>query len=163
MVCLFLSQGNHVFSRSMINDKPVDSSTAQAKHGTMSRTVMDGLCLDFASQKVQINELLWRSSFVHPTNHNSVASSKCISRIRILAVCTCVIIPPDLKKNMNYSRTGYLEEATPMPPRYHLTANERIAPIWVVPTFGYAMRSKTLGDDAMHIGVSYLSLHQSVH
>ena len=46
-----------------------------------------------------------------------------------------------------------------MPPRYHLSANERIAPIWVVPTLGYALTSRALGTDGMHIGVSYLSLH----
>jgi len=47
---------------------------------------------------------------------------------------------------------GYLEEAIPMPPRYHFAANERIAPIWVVPTFGYALTSKTVGEDGMSIG-----------
>ena len=63
---------------------------------------------------------------------------------------------------MNCSCTGYLEEATPMPPRYHFAANERIAPIWVVPKLGYALTSKTMGEDGMSIGVSYLPLYHSV-
>ncbi|KAN0087493.1 Alkaline-phosphatase-like, core domain containing protein [Tylopilus felleus] len=41
---------------------------------------------------------------------------------------------------------GPLEEATPMPPRFHFSANERIAPIWVVPKLGYALTSEALGD-----------------
>ncbi|KAG6377012.1 alkaline-phosphatase-like protein [Boletus reticuloceps] len=47
---------------------------------------------------------------------------------------------------------GYLEEVMPMPPRYHFSENERIAPIWVVPTLGYALTSKKLGDNGMSIG-----------
>ncbi|KAF8443018.1 alkaline-phosphatase-like protein [Boletus edulis BED1] len=47
---------------------------------------------------------------------------------------------------------GYLEEAMPMPPRYHFSENERIAPIWVVPTLGCALTSKKLGEKGMSIG-----------
>lgn len=63
---------------------------------------------------------------------------------------------------MNYSSIGYLEEATTMPPNYHFSANERIAPIWVVPKLGYALTSKALGEEGMSTGVSYLPLHSSV-
>lgn len=74
--------GNHVFFRM------ADSLTVQATHGTMLRTMMDGLPLDFASRKKQMNESFWTSSFVHPTSHNSVASSKCIRQNLMSAVCT---------------------------------------------------------------------------
>ncbi|KAG9315860.1 Phosphodiest-domain-containing protein [Chiua virens] len=47
---------------------------------------------------------------------------------------------------------GYLEEATSMPARYHFSTNERIAPIWVVPTLGYALTNKEMGTDGMSIG-----------
>ncbi|KAF8548172.1 Phosphodiest-domain-containing protein [Imleria badia] len=47
---------------------------------------------------------------------------------------------------------GPLEEATPVPSRYHFSENERIAPIWVVPKLGYALTSKKLGEDGMSIG-----------
>lgn len=125
----------------------------------MSRAMMDGLLLDFVYQKEQTNVLFWRNSFVHPTIHNSTASSKFIWQIRMLAVCTCAIVAPI---NMNYYSIGYLEEATPIPQRYHFSANERIAPIWVVPTLGYALTSKQLGEEGMSIGVSHLPLHPSV-
>lgn len=49
-----------------------------------------------------------------------------------------------------------------MPPRYHFAANERIAPIWVVPKLGYALTSETLGENGMSVGVSYLPLYQCV-
>ncbi|KAG8214524.1 alkaline-phosphatase-like protein [Butyriboletus roseoflavus] len=47
---------------------------------------------------------------------------------------------------------GYLEEATAMPSRYHFSASERIAPIWVVPKLGYALTSREMGEDGMSIG-----------
>ncbi|KAF8843353.1 Phosphodiest-domain-containing protein [Paxillus ammoniavirescens] len=42
--------------------------------------------------------------------------------------------------------------AVPMPPRYHFASNERIAPIWIVPNLGYALTTKTMGEDGMSIG-----------
>ena len=36
--------------------KAADSPTAQATHGTMLRTTMDGLPLDFASRRERMNE-----------------------------------------------------------------------------------------------------------
>ena len=65
-------------------------------------------------------------------------------------------------RKMNHYCTGPLEEATPMPPRFHFSANERIAPIWVVPKLGYALTSEALGD-YMSIGVSNLLLHLFLH
>ncbi|KIK90554.1 hypothetical protein PAXRUDRAFT_831614 [Paxillus rubicundulus Ve08.2h10] len=47
---------------------------------------------------------------------------------------------------------GHLEEAVPMPPRYHFTSNERIAPIWIVPNLGYALTTKTMGEAGMSTG-----------
>ena len=69
--------------------------------------------------------------------------------------------PSDLK-DINYSRIGDVEEATAMPPRYHFSATERIAPIWVVPKLGYALTSKKLGENGMSIGVSHPLRHRSV-
>lgn len=142
--------------------KFTDSLTAQVTHGIMLRTTMAGRPLDSASRKKQTNELFWRTSFAHPTNRNSVASSKCTPQNHMLAVCICVIIARNLRK-MNYPCIGPLEEATPMPPRYHFASNERIAPIWVVPTLGYALTCKTLGENGMSIGVRYFPCCQSVH
>ena len=45
-----------------------------------------------------------------------------------------------------------------MPPRYHFSANERIAPIWVIPELGHALTSSALGEDSS-FGVSHL-FHQ---
>jgi len=93
----FLPLSREFLSHSM-KERLTDSLTAQARHGTMSHTMMDGLPLDSAFQKEQTNELFWRSSFVHPTNHNSVASSRCTPRTRIPAVRTCTLVPSGLKK-----------------------------------------------------------------
>ncbi|KAG6331969.1 hypothetical protein ID866_7123 [Astraeus odoratus] len=40
----------------------------------------------------------------------------------------------------------------PMPESYHYSANERIAPIWIVPRLGYALTTKDRGEDGMSIG-----------
>ncbi|KAF9242638.1 alkaline-phosphatase-like protein [Melanogaster broomeanus] len=47
---------------------------------------------------------------------------------------------------------GRLAEATPMPLRYHFSSNERIAPIWIVPTLGYALTTKWMGEEGMSTG-----------
>ena len=111
---------------------------------------MDGLLSVFASREEQTSESSWRNSCVHPTHRNIVASSTCIRQNHMPAVSIF-----KLGKLINHSCIGYLQEATLMPPRYHFSVNERIAPIWVVPTFGYALTNKKMGQDGMSTGVSF--------
>ncbi|KAF9220905.1 Phosphodiest-domain-containing protein [Gyrodon lividus] len=50
------------------------------------------------------------------------------------------------------SYAGHPAEAMRMPSRYHFSSNERIAPIWIVPTLGYALTTKRVGETGMSTG-----------
>ena len=43
-----------------------------------------------------------------------------------------------------------------MPERYHFSHNPRIAPIYIIPKYGYALTTRSRGESGMDKGVSHL-------
>lgn len=49
-----------------------------------------------------------------------------------------------------------------MPERYHFSHNPRIAPIYIIPKYGYALTTRDRGESGMSKGVSPPSSHQVI-
>ncbi|KIO05372.1 hypothetical protein M404DRAFT_999981 [Pisolithus tinctorius Marx 270] len=58
---------------------------------------------------------------------------------------------------------GEEDVAIPMPERYHFSASERIAPIWIVPRLGYALTTKAFGKGESHGDHGYDNDEPSMH
>ena len=60
----------------------------------------------------------------------------------------------DAAKNNSEKFDVYTHET--MPERYHFSHNPRIAPIYIVPKYGYALTTRDRGESGMNKGVSPL-------